>query len=145
MRNNIVCKLVRDYYAPVIPPSDYDLKRLIMLEVHASGLGGHLGFRKMFGILKARFYWPKMRTDVDTFCRECPTCQEHKTSTQAPHGLLQPHAVPSRPFQHVAMDFITGLPTTTAGYDSILTIVDHFSKVVILLPVTTAVTAAATA
>ena len=69
-----MCKLLDDYYAPVIPPSDHDLKKLIMIEVHASGLGGHVGFRKMYSILKTRFYWPRMRQDVDTFIRECGVC-----------------------------------------------------------------------
>ena len=59
--------------------------------------------------------------------------------------LLQPHAVPTRPFEHVAMDFITNLPPTSAGHDAILTIVDRFTKVVVLLPVSMAITAAATA
>ncbi len=51
VRNGILCKLVGDYHAPVIPPTDDDLKRLIMLEVHSSGLGGHVAFKKMYSML----------------------------------------------------------------------------------------------
>ena len=47
VRNGIVCKLILDYYAPVIPPNGHDLKRAILLELHASGLGGHVSFKKM--------------------------------------------------------------------------------------------------
>ena len=39
----------------------------------------------------------------------------------------------------MAMDFITSLPVTTHGHDSILTIIDKFSKYVILVPTTTTV------
>lgn len=48
MRNGIACRLIGDYYAPIIPASDTDLIRLICLEVHSSGLGGHLGYDKMY-------------------------------------------------------------------------------------------------
>ena len=40
------------------------------------------------------------------------------------------------------MDFITHLPKTKNGFDSILTIVDRFSKFVILVPCTIQVNAA---
>ena len=40
------------------------------------------------------------------------------------------------------MDFITQLPMTQNGHDSILTIVNRFSKYVILIPLTTTVDAA---
>jgi hypothetical protein len=35
------------------------------------------------------------------------------------------------------MDFIVGLPTTQSGYDSILVIIDRFSKVAYFIPVKT--------
>ena len=68
-RNGVVCRLINDYYAPVIPPTETDLKRLIMLELHASSLGGHLGAAKMYSLCKTRFYWPRMRQDIDKFCK----------------------------------------------------------------------------
>lgn len=51
-RNGVVCRLINDYYAPVIPPTDEDLKRLILLELHASNLGGHLSAGKMYAQCK---------------------------------------------------------------------------------------------
>ena len=98
LRNNVVCKLINDYYAPVIPPSCTDLKQLICMELHASGLGGHLGFDKMYRECKKRFYWKNMRVDLHRFCKECTICQQNRVSTTAPAGLLQPHSVPEKPF-----------------------------------------------
>ena len=43
------------------------------------------------------------------------------------------------------MDFITHLPLTERGYDAILTCVDRFSKLCILIPCTTTIDAATTA
>ena len=40
------------------------------------------------------------------------------------------------------MDFITSLPIIANGYDNILTVVDRFSKYVILIPLTTTASAA---
>ena len=44
------------------------------------------------------------------------------------HGLLQPLPVPSVPWQHVSMDFMTDLPVNANGGTSILIVVDRFSK-----------------
>ena len=41
-----------------------------------------------------------------------------------------------------AMDFITGLPRTRSGYDSIWVVVDRFTKVAHIIPVKTTYTSA---
>ena len=41
---------------------------------------------------------------------------------------------PSGPFSEVTMDFVTHLPTTSRGFNSIFTIVDRFSKYVTFVP-----------
>ena len=50
-------------------------------------------------------------------------------------GLLQPLPVPTRPWQPISMDFITGLPTSGEGYDAVYTFVDRLTKYVHLVPV----------
>ena len=40
-------KLVADNFCPVIPGSDTNLKHVIMRDIHASALGGHMGVKKM--------------------------------------------------------------------------------------------------
>lgn len=42
-------------------------------------------------------------------------------------GLLQPLPMPTRPWSHISLDFITGLPCSEENF-AILTIIDHFSK-----------------
>ena len=46
---------------------------------------------------------------------------------QRPQGLLLPLQTPSRPWSHLSMDFVTGLPVSE-GNSVILVIVDRFSK-----------------
>ncbi|KAI3360676.1 hypothetical protein L3Q82_002542 [Scortum barcoo] len=59
--------------------------------------------------------------------KACPVCSRHKSSHHAPAGLLQPLPVPRRPWSHVSLDFVTGLPPSH-GHTAILTVVDRFSK-----------------
>ncbi|KAM0028419.1 putative nucleotidyltransferase, Ribonuclease H [Helianthus debilis subsp. tardiflorus] len=68
-----------------------------------------------------------MRGDVKEFVANCQICQQVKSSSLLPAGLLQPLPIPSLIFEHIAMDFITGLPQSQ-GYTVILVIVDRLSK-----------------
>ena len=86
-----------------------------------SGLEARAEFRsKSFIILKATWLTrPSLRGSVYHLCSG--------KSHQSPSGLLQPLPVPSHPWSHVALDFVTGLPKSE-GNDTMLTIVDRFSK-----------------
>lgn len=63
----------------------------------------------------------------------CPECTQLKSSTFLPAGLLQPLPVPTWPWSHLAMNFITNLPFSHEN-TVILTIVDQLSKMCCLLP-----------
>ncbi|MBB1214013.1 transposase, partial [Klebsiella pneumoniae] len=60
-----------------------------------------------------------------------------KAEHQRPAGLLQPLQVPEWKWDEIGMDFITGLPKTQGGYDSIWVIVDQLTKVARFIPVKT--------
>jgi hypothetical protein len=51
LRNNVLCKLVEDVFCPVIPTDDAALIRIILEDLHASALGGHMGPKKMVRLL----------------------------------------------------------------------------------------------
>jgi hypothetical protein len=48
---------------------------------------------------------------------------------------------PSKPFEHVTMDFITHLPVSTRGHDAIFSIIDRFSRVCRFIPCSSSMTA----
>jgi hypothetical protein len=50
-------------------------------------------------------------------------------------GPLQPLSIPEWKWEEIGMDFITGLPRTRKGYDSIWVIVDRLTKSAHFLPV----------
>lgn len=74
-----------------------------------------------------------MNTDVKFFVAACQVCAQNKTPHTRPHGLLHPLPIPKRPWSHVSMDFITGLPPSE-GHTVILVIVDRFSKACRFIP-----------
>ncbi|GKB04204.1 putative CCCH-type zinc finger family protein [Tanacetum coccineum] len=71
---------------------------------------------------------PKIKWDVTRHVERCEVCQRSKgVSTNV--GLYTPLPVPSSPWIDVSMDFILGLPCTQRRKDSIMVVVDRFSKV----------------
>ena len=56
-----------------------------------------------------------------------------------PYGLLQPMPIPESPWKSISLDFIMDLPPSK-GFDSILTVVDRFTKMVHFLPCTKTIT-----
>jgi transposase InsO family protein len=52
-------------------------------------------------------------------------------------GMLQPLPIPSWKWEDISMDFITGLPKTSRGFDSIWVIVDRLTKSAHFIPVKT--------
>lgn len=81
----------------------------------------------MITFLQRYFWWPTLSRDVREYVSACSTCARSKLGHQPPAGLLQPLPTPSRPWSHIAVDFVTSLPQS-AGNTTIMTIVDRFSK-----------------
>ena len=60
-------------------------------------------------------------------------CVKWKRSNVKPGGELQPLDIPARKWDHVAIDFITGMPACE-GKDTILTVVDKATKMCHFIP-----------
>ena len=57
----------------------------------------------------------------------CDACQRYKNRSEVLAGKLMPNVIPEKPWSHISADFITKLPLAQ-GYDAILVVCDHFSK-----------------
>ena len=95
----------------------------------------HPGYEKTLELLQCNYYWPRMATTVKEYVARCDTCQRFKGSNMAPAGLLHPLETPSLLWKHISANFITDLPLSH-GFDTILMIVDQFSKEVELISCT---------
>ncbi|GJU13729.1 putative reverse transcriptase domain-containing protein [Tanacetum coccineum] len=110
------------------------LRDLIMHESHKSKYSIHPGSDKMYQDMKKLYWWPNMKADIATYVRKCLTCAKVKAEHQRPSGLLQQPEIPEWKWEHITMDFVTGLPITSSGYDSIWVIVDRLTKSAHFLP-----------
>ncbi|GJQ99604.1 hypothetical protein Tco_0522589 [Tanacetum coccineum] len=104
------------------------LRGLIMLESHKSKYSIHPGSDKMYHDLRKLYWWPNMKADIATYVSKCLTCAKVKAEHQKPSGLLQQSEIPVWKWERITMDFITKLPRTPSGYDSIWVIVDRLTK-----------------
>lgn len=59
--------------------------------------------------------------------KQCETCQHIKYPMEKKQGMLQPLPIPSKPWQDITIEFITGLPSSY-GHVAILVVVDRFTK-----------------
>ena len=133
---------VLTYQGRVYVPPDNDLRRTILSRCHDHPTAGHPGFLKTRQLVTAEFWWPGLASYVRAYVAGCTICQQNKTNT---HPLSPPSApIPSSsslPFRQISCDLITDL-LPSAGFDSLLVVVDHgLSKGVILCPTKKSVTA----
>nr|GEY64509.1 reverse transcriptase domain-containing protein [Tanacetum cinerariifolium] len=84
---------------------------------------------------KKLYWWPNLKANIATYVRKCLTCAKVKAEHQRPSGLLQQPKIPVWKWERITMDFITKLPRTQSGYDSIWVIVDRLTKYAHFIPV----------
>ncbi|GFV25629.1 transposon Tf2-11 polyprotein [Trichonephila clavipes] len=86
----------------------------------------HPGIRRSVHLMKQRFVWPSISSDVAKWARHCLACQKSKIHrhTRSPLSSFQE---PSQRFDHVHLDLIGPLPPSN-GYTYCLKMIDRFSK-----------------
>lgn len=126
------------YRGRLYVPDNRELRTDLWMEAHDSPLSGHLGMRKTNLQLARSYYWPHMQKEGKAYVKSCLSCASTKSSTQRPAGLLQPLPVPGDRFETMSMDFITQLPVTKRGKNTVLVVmVNKLTKMVKLAPTKT--------
>jgi len=95
-------------------------------------LAGHFGNEKTIETVEYKFYWPSLKRDVAKHVGRCHICQLAKQQKQNT-SLYTPLPVPNCPWQDASMDFVLGLSKTLRKHDSILVVLDRFSKMAYFL------------
>nr|GEU60821.1 putative reverse transcriptase domain-containing protein [Tanacetum cinerariifolium] len=111
-----------------------DLPTVIMHESHKSKHSIHPGSDKMYQDIKKLYWWPNMKADIATYVSKCLTCVKVKVEHQRPSGLLVQPKIPKWKWDNIIMDFVTKLPKSSQGYDTIWVIVDRLTKFAIFTP-----------
>ncbi|GJU88947.1 putative reverse transcriptase domain-containing protein [Tanacetum coccineum] len=89
---------------------------------------------KMYQDLKNLYWWPNMKAEIATYVSKCLTCAKVKIEYQKPLGLLVQPEIPQWKWENITMDFVTKLPKTATGLDTIWVIVDRLTKSAHFLP-----------
>ncbi|EED14527.1 gag/polymerase/env polyprotein, putative [Talaromyces stipitatus ATCC 10500] len=107
------------YKGRILVPNQRSLVHEILRLHHDEPSARHWGIQKTLDLLQRKFKWEGMRQDVEEYL--------------------------SRPWKEISMDFITQLPVSKVGteeYNTILTVVDRYTKMAIFLPVQDTIDAA---
>jgi len=108
-------------------PANEDLPTLIPKGCPHSQVAGHFGQEKTREIITEDLYWKGLTDWANDYVRSCTPCQQAKALRHARFGLLNPLQVPYTTLASTSVDFITQLPKS-AGYQQIMVVVDHFTK-----------------
>nr|GEV87938.1 copia protein [Tanacetum cinerariifolium] len=99
-----------------------------MHELHKLKYYVYPGSDKMYQDMKLLYWWPNMKADISTYVSKCLTCIRVKAEHQKPSGLLVQLEIPQWKWDNITMDFVTKLPKTQSGNDTIWVVVDRFTK-----------------
>ncbi|GJU46798.1 reverse transcriptase domain-containing protein [Tanacetum coccineum] len=101
---------------------------------HKSKYSIHPGSDKMYQDMKKLYWWPNMKANIATYVSKCLTYAKVKAEHQRPSGLLVQPDIPQWKWDNITMDFVTKLPKSSQGYDTIWVIVDRLTKSAIFIP-----------
>ena len=136
-RNNLIFKqminllFVHDHNQD----SDLDFSRIIVLEkeeikaqvaqeLHSTLYSAHPRIQRTIARVRRSFFWKGMLGDIWQFVENCPVCQTEKSDHTLAKGKLMSTQVPETKWNEISIDFVTDLPPSANGRDSILVTVD---------------------
>ncbi|GFT05968.1 hypothetical protein TNCV_3927031 [Trichonephila clavipes] len=99
----------------------------VLKELHGSPTGGHFGVMKTLHRVRERFFWGKVRADVEQWCKSCDACSARKGPKIRSRGKLHRYNV-GAPFERIAFDILGPLPRTASGNKYLLVVIDFFTK-----------------
>jgi hypothetical protein len=126
------------YQGCIFIPDEPELKQEVMSHFHDSLAARYQGCACTLELIARHYYWPAMKFQVNRFMDSCEICQRSKGHEK--HASLQLLSIPNGPWEENSYDFIIKLPMSK-GNDSILVVVDRFSKMAHFIPCKEASTA----
>nr|GFA75356.1 hypothetical protein [Tanacetum cinerariifolium] len=85
--------------------------------------------------MKKLYWWPNRKANIATYVSKCLTYVKVKAEHQKPSGLLVQPKIPEWKWDNITMDFITKLPQSSQGYNTIWVVVERLTKSTIFTPI----------
>ena len=109
------------------------LQNTIIKEIHEGMTGRHLGRDKTLHHIKNRFFWRGMTSDIAAYINKCNACAERNLRVEA--SPMQDTPIATYPFQRIGVDTTGMYPITEKENRFCITVTDHFSGYVEIVPV----------
>ncbi|XP_070409443.1 uncharacterized protein [Nothobranchius furzeri] len=106
-----------------------ELRDVVLRSLHDDM--GHTGKERTVDLVRARFYWPRMASDIEKKIRTSTRCVCRKALPERAAPLV--NIMTTRPLKCVCMDFLSVEPDRSNTKD-ILVITDHFTKYAVAGP-----------
>ena len=118
-----------------IPPNK-KLREQLLNNNDDAPIDGHPRVFKTYELLNCHYWWPSQLKDVKMYVKGCSACQQNKALRQKKAAPLNPHTPPELPWESISLDVIGPLPESN-GFNAILSVIDRFSKMIHIIPMTT--------
>jgi transposase InsO family protein len=121
------------YDGRLLVPDVNHLRTLIIREVHDRVTTAHPSAKKTIQLLSSQYWWHGITSTVKQYCRNCHTCRRIQVPRDKKPGFLHPLPVPSRPWEHITVDYCS-FNKDKYGFDNVLVFIDRFSKQAVSIP-----------
>jgi hypothetical protein len=115
-------------------PRNFELRLRLIIELHDISSASHIGVGSTLAIALDIFWWKRILQDVRDFCECCVVCRGAEIQPQMAATLYPLHVSPI-PWHTVGLDYLT-YSHVRNGFDSVLIVVDHLTRVAHFLPCT---------
>lgn len=105
----------------IVLPAKY--RPMVLKSVHDDA--GHLGTERTTELIKDRFYWPRVASEVATYIQNCGRCVARKSIPQKAAPLQ--HITSNGPLDLVCIDFLSIEPDSK-GMANVLVVTDHYTR-----------------
>lgn len=92
----------------------------------------HQGRERINELVRQRFYWPGLSSDVASWCQECDRCQAAKDTQPLAQEFMM-RLLSSRPNDILAVEF-TVLEPIHSGIEKVLVMTNVFSNYTLAVP-----------
>ena len=133
-----------DFWRIIVPEKE-EIKAQVVQELHSTPYSAHPGIQRTIARVRRSFFWKGMLGDIRQFVENCPVCQTEKSDHTLAKGKLMSTQIPETKWSEISIDFVTDLPPSANGRDSILVTVDKATRMVHLAPCRKNITATGTA